>query len=233
MRLKTTAGVAEQNKHYQIKCQDPESAGTLECDDCESVPTLEATTTESRIPPPRCTPSSRAAPTNWKSTDEESVRAAVTDYEDDDNMVDSSYEEFLRILLSPLTGFSTRRKVSIVHVLEDNPLPEESRMCATRIWWLFTRMCTLFIPDSLLCCIGQHIEITEDMTAEAVEEAIDARNEAKQAWREKIAIFTLMILFCIGFIGMSGLVPQVLCNENTALMKVRFLKLLDKWHLRL
>jgi len=106
-------------------------------------------------------------------------------------------------------------KIEITHIPERNVVPEEKNTCISRMWWFFSRLCTLLIPDFLLCCIGRHAKITKGMSPEAKKEAQSVRKEAKQAWREKVAIFIIMLFCSACFIGISGVVPMFLCRETT------------------
>ena len=74
--------------------------------------------------------------------------------------------------------------------------------CLTKLWWFFSRLCTFFIPDIFLCCIGRKAGSKV------------AKKEAKQAWREKVGIFVIMMLSSAAFIGVSGVVPMFLCRET-------------------
>jgi hypothetical protein len=56
------------------------------------------------------------------------------------------------------------------------------------------------------------------MTREAQKEALEASKEAKQAWREKVAIFIVMLSFSAAFIGVSGVIPAVLCGAEDAFL---------------
>jgi len=111
-------------------------------------------------------------------------------------------------------GYSKDR-IEITQIPERNVVPEQESGCISRMWWIFSRLCTLLIPDFLLCCIGRHARIKKGMSPEQKDEAKVARKEAKQAWREKVAIFTIMMMFSAGFIGISGVVPMFLCRETT------------------
>ena len=50
-----------------------------------------------------------------------------------------------------------------------------------------------------------------------------AKTEAKQAWREKVAIFVIMMLSSAAFIGVSGVVPMFLCRETEVFTMVSLL----------
>jgi len=100
----------------------------------------------------------------------------------------------------------TRDRIEITSIPERNVIPPEElngNGCLSRVWWFFSRLCTFFIPNILLCCIGRSATGTKV-----------AKNEAKQAWREKVAIFVIMMLSSLAFIGVSGVVPMFLCRET-------------------
>ena len=40
-------------------------------------------------------------------------------------------------------------------------------------------------------------------------------NDAKQAWREKVCLFVIMVTCSVGLVGVFGFVPLLLCEENT------------------
>jgi len=61
-------------------------------------------------------------------------------------------------------------------------------------WITISRLLTFYIPDCLLSCWIYN-------------------DEKKQAWREKIAIFTLMILFSLCFLAIYIVVPIVSCQQ--------------------
>mmetsp|Transcript_3655 Transcript_3655/g.8103 ORF Transcript_3655/g.8103 Transcript_3655/m.8103 type:complete len:1279 (-) Transcript_3655:212-4048(-) len=109
----------------------------------------------------------------------------------------------------------SKDKIEITHIPERNVVSDQENACISRMWWFFSRLCTLFIPDFLLCCIGRHAKITKGMSPEAKKEARSTRKEAKQAWREKVAIFIIMLFASACFIGVSGVIPMVLCRETT------------------
>lgn len=112
-------------------------------------------------------------------------------------------------------------KIQITYIPDRNVVKNDGKhTCTSRMWWLFSRLCTLLIPDFLLCCIGRHAKITKGMSPEAKKEARTARKEAKQAWREKVAIFLIMMFFSACFIGVSGVIPMFLCRETTVFTMV-------------
>ncbi len=64
----------------------------------------------------------------------------------------------------------------------------------SRRWWQsFSKFCTFLVPD---CCISGNVD-------------------AKQAWREKVAIFYIMIFVSAVFVGGFGLAPIIICKEET------------------
>ena len=112
-------------------------------------------------------------------------------------------------------------RIEITHIPERNVLKNTNeKSCISKMWWLFSRLCTLLIPDFLLCCIGRHARITKGMNAEAKKSARVARKEAKQAWREKVAIFMIMMFCSACFMGVSGVIPMFLCRETTVFTMV-------------
>lgn len=99
----------------------------------------------------------------------------------------------------------TRDRIEITSIPERNVIPPEElngNGCLSKVWWFLSRLCTFFIPNILLCCIGRSAGTKV------------AKNEAKQAWREKVAIFVIMMLSSLAFIGVSGVVPMFLCRET-------------------
>eukprot|EP00957_Ditylum_brightwellii_P067629 5133427-Ditylum_brightwellii.AAC.1 len=71
------------------------------------------------------------------------------------------------------------------------PPPPRTReeTLASACWRSFAHVCTFLVHDTCIMCHGQ---------------------EAKQAWREKVAIFMIMILSSIIFVGVGGFVPILL-----------------------
>lgn len=76
------------------------------------------------------------------------------------------------------------------------PKREEDSSCSARCWGPFTLLCTLLIPDCLICMNGK---------------------AAKQAWREKITIFEIVVLFNLSFLFLFGIIPLYFCREKTPL----------------
>ena len=100
---------------------------------------------------------------------------------------------------------SSKDRITITPIPERNVIPKEElnkNGCVSILWWLFSYFCTLFVPNFFLCCIGRKIKSKHE------------KKEAKQAWREKVAIFVIMMLFSAAFIGVSGVVPLFLCRET-------------------
>ena len=112
-------------------------------------------------------------------------------------------------------NYYNKDKIQITPIPERNVVPPEKKTCATSLWWFFSRLVTLFIPDLFLCCIGRHAKYSKGMTVEQKAEVKKAKGEAKQAWREKVGIFVIMILCSAAFIGVSGVIPILLCRETT------------------
>eukprot|EP00804_Cyclotella_cryptica_P015382 CCRYP_008017-RB/>CCRYP_008017-RB protein AED:0.04 eAED:0.04 QI:86/1/1/1/0.66/0.42/7/1768/830 len=101
-------------------------------------------------------------------------------------------------------GYNNEDKIEITSIPERNVVPPKRQTCTGVLWLLFCYIVTLFIPNFLLCCIGR-------------KEAETAKSEAKQAWREKIGLCVIMLVFCLGFIGISGVIPVLLCSEARVL----------------
>eukprot|EP00956_Cyclotella_meneghiniana_P020804 scaffold37165_cov89-Cyclotella_meneghiniana.AAC.4 len=108
-----------------------------------------------------------------------------------------------------------RDKIEITPIPERNVVPPPKKTCFTSFWWFFSHLVTLFIPNVFLCCIGRHAKYTKGMNESQKKEVRKAKNEAKQAWREKVGIFVVMLLCSAVFIGVSGVVPMFLCRETT------------------
>lgn len=122
-------------------------------------------------------------------------------------------------------GYPNKDRIEITRIPDRNVVPEdEGTGCISRMWWLFSRLCTLLIPDFLLCCVGRHARVKKGMTPEQKKATRTARKEAKQAWREKVAIFLIMVFFSACFIGISGVIPMFLCRETTVFTMVRMFK---------
>jgi hypothetical protein len=68
--------------------------------------------------------------------------------------------------------------------------------CGTRAWLFFSSFCTLFLPDSLLCLVGN-----KDMDAKEL-------RVMKQAWREKIALCMIMVSSSLGFLFVCLILPS-------------------------
>ena len=114
-----------------------------------------------------------------------------------------------------IPGYS-RDRIEITNIPERNVVrEEEGGGCTSTMWRGFARLCTLLVPDFCLFWIGSGARITKGMSREAREEVTNLRKEARQAWREKVAIFVIMMSFCAAFIGISGVIPMFLCRETT------------------
>jgi hypothetical protein len=108
-----------------------------------------------------------------------------------------------------------RDKIEITPIPERNVVPPPKSTCFGSFWIFFSHLVTLFIPDVLLCCIGRHAKFTKGMNEAQKAEVRKAKKEAKQAWREKVGIFVVMLLCSCAFIGISGVIPVLLCRETT------------------
>ncbi|KAL7542367.1 hypothetical protein ACHAXR_011719 [Thalassiosira sp. AJA248-18] len=88
----------------------------------------------------------------------------------------------------------TRRSLATASV----PEPEQTRSSTAavegRLWASFAWIVTFMIPNK---CI---MRPTKD---------------AKQAWREKVALFVIMVSCSVFFVGVFGFVPLLLCKEDT------------------
>ncbi len=107
----------------------------------------------------------------------------------------------------------SKDRIEITAIPERNVIPADELRndgCLTKMWWFFSRFCTFFVPDILLCCIGRKAGSKV------------AKKEAKQAWREKVGIFVIMMLSSAAFIGISGVVPMFLCRETEVFTMVSY-----------
>ena len=120
-------------------------------------------------------------------------------------------------------GYYSKDRIEITHIPDRDVVGGEGgRTCMSTTWWLFSRLCTLLVPDFCLFWVDRQMVASMAMSREAIEEATATRREAKQAWREKVAIFVIMLLFCAAFIGVSGVIPLFLCRETTAFTMVSY-----------
>ena len=120
-------------------------------------------------------------------------------------------------------GYYSKDRIEITHIPDRDVVGGEGgRTCMSTTWWLFSRLCTLLVPDFCLFWVDRQMVASRAMSREAIEEATATRREAKQAWREKVAIFVIMLLFCAAFIGVSGVIPLFLCRETTAFTMVSY-----------
>lgn len=107
----------------------------------------------------------------------------------------------------------SKDRIEITAIPERNVIPADELRndgCLPKMWWFFSRLCTFFVPDILLCCIGRKAGSKV------------AKKEAKQAWREKVGIFVIMMLSSAAFIGISGVVPMFLCRETEVFTMVSY-----------
>ena len=110
-------------------------------------------------------------------------------------------------------GFSKDR-IEITHIPERNVVGKQEGTCTDTCWWAFSRLCTILIPNFALFWVGRDVMVKKGMSKHAKEAAILMRKEAKQAWREKVAIFIIMMLCCGAFIAISGVIPMFVCRET-------------------
>lgn len=76
------------------------------------------------------------------------------------------------------------------------PKKEDTNSCTARCWPGYTLFCTFLIPNCLICKKGK---------------------AAKQAWREKVTIFMIMLSLNVVFLGVFGVIPLYFCAETTPL----------------
>ncbi|KAL7513257.1 hypothetical protein ACHAXN_010967 [Cyclotella atomus] len=89
----------------------------------------------------------------------------------------------------------TRRSLASASANVPEPNQErQSKVVEGRMWASFAWFVTFPIPNK---CI---MRPTKD---------------AKQAWREKVALFLIMVSCSVFFVGVFGFVPLLLCNEET------------------
>eukprot|EP00581_Thalassiosira_minuscula_P009293 CAMPEP_0183702578 /NCGR_PEP_ID=MMETSP0737-20130205/633_1 /TAXON_ID=385413 /ORGANISM="Thalassiosira miniscula, Strain CCMP1093" /LENGTH=683 /DNA_ID=CAMNT_0025929211 /DNA_START=160 /DNA_END=2211 /DNA_ORIENTATION=- len=87
-------------------------------------------------------------------------------------------------------------KIEITHVSERSLNNEAEDVCIAKIWWAFSRLCTLFIPDAYFSWVGVSDE------------------SKRQARREKWTICFVMFLFSAVFVGIGGLFPILFCEDK-------------------
>lgn len=77
--------------------------------------------------------------------------------------------------------------------------------CGTRAWMFFSRISTLFLPDSLLCLVGNKGMDVKELRV------------MKQAWREKIAFCMIMAGSSLGFLFVCLILPTYIlkCGKET------------------
>ena len=88
----------------------------------------------------------------------------------------------------------TRRSLATASVPEPEVSRRSSAAVEGRLWASFAWIVTFLIPNK---CI---MRPTKD---------------AKQAWREKVALFLIMVSSSVFFVGVFGFVPLILCKEDT------------------
>lgn len=76
------------------------------------------------------------------------------------------------------------------------PKKDDKDSCTARCWPGFSFFCTCLIPSCLICKDGK---------------------AAKQAWREKVTIFEIMLVFDLIFLIIFGAIPLYFCREVTPL----------------
>ena len=96
--------------------------------------------------------------------------------------------------VGPQSTVMTRRSLATASVPEPEMKKNASAGTEGRLWASFAWIITFFIPNK---CI---MRPTKD---------------AKQAWREKVALFVMMCSCSIFFVGVFGFVPLLLCKEDT------------------
>ena len=88
----------------------------------------------------------------------------------------------------------TRRSLATASVPEPEQTRNANAATEGRLWASFAWIVTFMIPNK---CI---MRPTKD---------------AKQAWREKVALFVIMVSCSVFFVGVFGFVPLLLCKEDT------------------
>lgn len=88
----------------------------------------------------------------------------------------------------------TRRSLATASVPEPEHIKTGNKAMEGRLWASFAWMITFMVPNK---CI---MRPTKD---------------AKQAWREKVALFVIMVSCSVFFVGVFGFVPLLLCKEDT------------------
>jgi len=88
----------------------------------------------------------------------------------------------------------TRRSFNTASVPEPQHEKEGNKVVAGRLWASFAWIITFPVPNK---CI---MRPTKD---------------AKQAWREKVALFVIMVSCSVFFVGVFGFVPLLLCKEDS------------------
>jgi chitin synthase len=88
----------------------------------------------------------------------------------------------------------TRRSLATASIPEPEMQRSSTAAAEGRMWASFAWIVTFMIPNK---CI---MRPTKD---------------AKQAWREKVALFVIMVSCSVFFVGVFGFVPLLLCKEDT------------------
>ncbi|KAL7553796.1 hypothetical protein ACHAWF_017148 [Thalassiosira exigua] len=88
----------------------------------------------------------------------------------------------------------TRRSLATASVPEPEQVRNANAAVEGRLWASFAWIVTFMIPNK---CIARPTK------------------DAKQAWREKVALFVLMVSCSVFFVGVFGFVPLLLCKEDT------------------
>lgn len=77
-------------------------------------------------------------------------------------------------------------------------------------WRSFARLCTLYLPDEWLAFVVRRGIDTDG----AIIEPDTVWRERVQAWREKFALFFIMIAANMGFLGFGGLIGLLKCAQD-------------------
>ncbi|KAL7486089.1 hypothetical protein ACHAW6_011688 [Cyclotella cf. meneghiniana] len=93
-------------------------------------------------------------------------------------------------------------RIEITRVPERVVRDDTNGTCTSTCWWAFSRLTTLYVPDA-------YFEWRRR----------DWDRERRQAWREKVSICFVMMIFSIAFIGVGGLLPLFVCAENDVFHK--------------
>lgn len=89
----------------------------------------------------------------------------------------------------------------------DEDKDTDSNDLGTTAWLFFSRFCTFFLPDALLCFVGNNNNVFKDEEGISDKQAKESRL-VKQAWREKIALCVIMASSSLGFLFVCIILPH-------------------------